>query len=434
MHYDRDVLNMGIIYNYLDVTERTFLESSTFTASTSDFWTSDGTLSVDAVNYQDSARGSLKLSPTSLENYVYYNYHALTSDTPSQFSLTVDQDAGDFIEAFMWVKPTKNCTVYLKTILSEVEFDENTSTFSFVDPFNQIVGDEGSFAVALGGTDEPRWQLIRSVPIQVPTTGRWSIQLRFRVVFSTLTDAYLNISRPTAHQCKRIFSNGFLSQSFEYLPEIYLESDLADFTVNEPTYPLARFFDVLTSASDEILDQSVAFEYLDKSEGGDSTNLATLSRFVNPKVCDSSYLPWLAQFRGRPILVTYQPSTEGIGWQIFTLNSSVLNGDDVLGNDATNLGGLPAGLDAFARWQVETGYYGHNAGTLQAMVSAIQRNLTGAKIVGSTVSLNQISFTTSQAETFGTVAEDVGSSNSIILSLIEPARPLGMIVTHTLTA
>jgi len=417
LHYDRDVLNMGIIFNYLDATERTFLESSTFTTSTSDFWTSDGTLSVNAVDYQDSARGSLKLSPTSLENYVYYNYHALTSDTPSQFSLTVDQDAGDFIEAFMWVKPTKNCTVYLKTILSEVEFDENTSTFSFVDPFNQIVGNEGSFAVALGGTDEPRWQLIRSVPIQVPTTGRWSIQLRFRVVFSTLTDAYLNISRPTAHQCKRIFSNGFLSQSFEYLPEIYLESDLADFTVNEPTYPLARFFDVLTSASDEILDQSVAFEYLDKSEGGDPTNLATLSRFVNPKVCDSSYLSWLAQFRGRPILVTYQPSTEGIGWQIFTLNSSVLDGDDVLGNDATNLGG-----------------YGHNAGTLQAMVSAIQRNLTGAKVVNSTVSLNQISFTTSQAETFGTVAEDVGSSNSIILSLIEPARPLGMIVTHTLTA
>jgi hypothetical protein len=133
-------------------------------------------------------------------------------------------------------------------------------------------------------------------------------------------------------------------------------------------------------------------------------------------------------------LVTYQPSTEGIGWQIFTLNSSVLDGDDVLGNDATNLGGLPAGLDAFARWQVETGYYGHNAGTLQAMESAIQRNLTGAKIVGSTVSLNQISFTTSQAETFGTAPEDVGSSNSVILSLIEPARPLGMIVTHTLTA
>lgn len=425
---------MGIIYNHIDETERTFLESSTFSVSITDLWTSDGNLSVDAVNYQDSDYGSLKLSPTALENFVYYNNHALTSDTPSQFALTLSEDAGDFVESFMWVKPTKNCTIYLKTILSEVEFDENSSTFSFIDPFNQVVGDEGSFVVALGGADEPRWQLLRSVPVQVPENGRWSIQLQFRVIFSTLTDAYLNISRPTAHQSKRIFSNTFLSQSFEYIPEIFLESDLADFTTNEPTYPLARFFDAITSSSDDIYDQIISFEYLDRSEGGDPTNLATLSRFIDPRVCDSSYLSWIAQFRGRPILVTYQPSTEGVGWEIFTLNSSLLDGDDVLGSDATNLGGLPAGIDAFARWQVETGYYGHNAGTLQSMVSAIQRNLTGDKVVGYSISLNQIDFTTSQAETFGTLPESVGSSNAVILSLLEPARPLGMIVTHTLTA
>lgn len=425
---------MGIIYNYIDESERTFLEESTFVSSTADFWTSDGTLSVDAVVYQDSSRGSLKLVPSSLENYVYYNNYADETGVPSQYSITADSDAGDFIEAFMWVKPTKNCSIYLKTILSEVEFDENTSTYGFVDPFNQVFGDEGTTVVSLGGADIPKWQLVRSVPIYVPVSGRWSVQLQFRVVFADLSDAYLNISRPTAHQCKRIFSNGFLNNSFEYIPEIFLESDLADFTKDEPTYPLSRIFDVMTSESDAILDQVLAFEYIDRSEGGDPSNLATLSRLVNPQVCDSTYLPWLAQFRGRPILVTYQPSTEGIGWQIFTLNSSLLDGPDVLASDATNLGGLPAGLDAFARWQVETGYYGHNAGTITAMVSAIQRNLTGSKTVYYTVSANQIDFTTSQAETFGTVVEDVGSSNSIILSLIEPARPLGMIVTHTLTA
>lgn len=425
---------MGIIYNYLDESERTFLQQTTFASSTSDFWTSDGSLAVNAVTYLDASRGSLELMPSALENYVYYNYFSSASETPSQYAITVEQDAGDFVEAFMWVRPTKNCSIHLKTVLSEVEFDENTSTFSFVDPFVQVIGGEGSAVVALGGTDTPKWQLIRSVPVQVPENGRWSIQLQFRVVFSTLTDAHLHIARPTAHQSKRIFSNGFLSSSFEYFPEIFLESDLADFTKNEPTYPLARIFDVMTTTSDEILDQFTAFEYLDRSEGGDPSNLATLSRLVNPQVCDSAYLSWLAQFRGRPILVTYQPSTEGIGWQIFTLNSSLLDGPDVLGSDATNLGGLPAGLDAFARWQVQTGYYGHNAGTIEAMTSAIQRNLTGSKVVNYTIGLNQIDFTTSQAETFGTVVEDVGSSNSIILSLIEPARPLGMIVTHTLTA
>jgi hypothetical protein len=68
------------------------------------------------------------------------------------------------------------------------------------------------------------------------------------------------------------------------------------------------------------------------------------------------------------------------------------------------------------------------------MIGAIQRNLTGAKVVNYTMTQSSVAFTTSQAETYGTVPEDVGTSNSIILTLIEPARPLGMLVTHTLTA
>jgi hypothetical protein len=111
-----------------------------------------------------------------------------------------------------------------------------------------------------------------------------------------------------------------------------------------------------------------------------------------------------------------------------------LDSNDVIGSDATSLGGLPAGIDSFARWQVETGYYGHNAGTVQSMVSAAQRNLTGTKEINYTMSSNSVAFTTKQSETFGSVVGDIGSSNSVILSLIEPARPLGMLVTHTMTA
>ena len=111
-----------------------------------------------------------------------------------------------------------------------------------------------------------------------------------------------------------------------------------------------------------------------------------------------------------------------------------MDGNSVLGNDATNLGGLPAGIDSFARWQVETGYYGHNAGTVEAMVSAVGRSLTGDRTVNYTLSTNTIAFTTKQSETFGTVVGDIGSSTPAVLSLVEPARPLGMLVTHTLTA
>jgi hypothetical protein len=425
---------MGVIFNYLDETERTFLEPEVFAAGIDDLWTSDGTLSLDAVNYQDAEYGSLKLVPSSSENYVRFNIYPTTESTPSQYALTLPIDNQDYVESFIWVKPSKNCTLFFKTILSEVSFDENTGLFSFVDPFNQVVGSEGSLVVALGGTDTPKWQLIRSVPVEIPDTGRWAIQLQFRVVFEDTTDAFINISRPTAHASLRLFSNDFLTSVLEYLPEIFLESDTANYSTNQPTFPLSRLIDVMTSEANNVLTKSNSFEYVDSSEGGNPNILGTLSTFVNPQVCDSAYLTYLAQFRGRPILVTYQPSTEGVGWEIFALNDSLLDSGDVLGNDAVNLGGLPAGIDSFARWQVETGYYGHNAGTVNSMIGAIQRNLTGAKVVNYTMTQNSIAFTTSQAETFGTVAEDVGTSNSIILTLIEPARPLGMLVTHTLTA
>ena len=68
------------------------------------------------------------------------------------------------------------------------------------------------------------------------------------------------------------------------------------------------------------------------------------------------------------------------------------------------------------------------------MVGAAKRALTGTKTVNYTVTQNQIAFTTSQAETYGTVVGDVGTSNAFVLSLIEPAKPLGMLITHTLAA
>jgi hypothetical protein len=436
---------MGTTFNFIDESERLFLEQSTFVATNiDDLWSSNGTIATDATEYLDADFGSLKLTPSSVDNYVRFNYHSSVVSVPSQYAITTDADGNDFIEAFMWVKSTKNCTLYLQIELTEVSFDSATSSFEFIDPFSRVTGAEGSHTVDIGGTDTPIWQLIRAVPVAVPSTGRWSIGLNFRVVFETLTGAFLNIARPSAYQSQRFLLGDFLNNTAAYLPEVFIEADTANFSTNNPTYPLMRFLDVITTTASEVYDQAVSFEYLDASEGGSSSNLFTLSRLVDPRVCDSSYLSWLAQFRGRPVLITYQPSTEGIGWSVFTLNSSLLSGldpitnlpvgIDVLGSDATNLGGLPAGVEAFARWQVETGYYGHNAGTVSAMVNAIQRNLTGDQTVNYTLSTNTIAFTTKQSETFGSVVGDVGTSNSVVMSLIEPARPLGMLVTHTMTA
>lgn len=435
---------MATTNNYIPREESTFLEPSVFAAGIDDLWTSDGTISLDTTTYLDAEYGSLKLVPSASENYVRYNYYATTASTPSQYSITASFDSNDFVESFVWVRPTQNCSIFFNTVLSRVSFDANTGVYSFVDPFDQIVGDEGSESVIIGGTDEAKWKLIRSIPVRVPSSGLYSIQLRIRVVFDDYTTASMNIARPSAYPSLRFLDNLFLQGVTQYIPDVFFESDLADFSSNEPTLPLTRFLDVLTTTAGKINITANQFEYLDRASGGDPTDLTTLSQFVDPRVCDSNYLNYLAQYRGRPLLITYQPSTEGIGWQVFTLNSSLLTGldpttglpvgTDVLGTDAANAGAFPEGVEAYARWQVETGYYGHNAGTIDAMVSAAKRALTGTKTVNYTVTQNQIDFTTSQAETYGTVVGEVGTSNPFVLSLIEPARPLGMLITHTLTS
>jgi hypothetical protein len=117
---------MGTTFNYIDETERIFLEQTTFVAtSIDDLWSSDGTIVTDPTEYLDADFGSLKLIPSSLENYVKFNNHSSVLDVPSQYAVTTDVDGNDFIESFMWVRATKNCTLYLQTVLTEVEFDSN---------------------------------------------------------------------------------------------------------------------------------------------------------------------------------------------------------------------------------------------------------------------------------------------------------------------
>jgi hypothetical protein len=429
---------MGVTFNYIDQSERIFLENSYFQSSLSTLWTSDGTLSADPVVYQDSDFGSLYLTPSALENYVKYNYWATpATDIPSQYAISRAIDQEDFVEAFTWVRPSVNCTIYVKTVLTKVTFDLTSQQYELsTDPADVITGVEGEHVISLGVLDSERWHLLRAVPLRLPDTGNYSISVQMRVVFSTTTNAHLNISRPTVITSFGISRNRFMQFVGQFMPEIFLDQDIADFSTNEPTFPMLRFIDSITTDANDLQVKSEQFTYIDLATGFDPTDSGTFSTLVDPNYCDGTTLLWLAQFRGRPILVTYQPSTEGASWVRFTLDdpvSGVLDDIAVLGSNASDIG-LPDGVEAYARWQVETGYYGHNAGTLEAMVSAIKRLLTGAGVVNYTVSANAIHFTTSWTETYGSVIGDIGSSSELLLQIVEPARPLGMIVTHTLTA
>lgn len=429
---------MGVTYNYIDESERLFLEDSYFQTSLSTLWKSNGTLSADPVIFQDSDFGSLYLAPSSLENYVKFNYWANpATDIPSQFVVSPSIDASDFIESFLWVRPSVNCTIYVKAVLTKVTFDSISQQYKLsTNSADVVTGVEGEHIITLGVLDSERWHLLRAVPVRLPDTGNYSVSLQIRVVFSTLTNAHLNISRPTIHSSYGVFRNKFMQTVAEYMPEIFITQDTANFATNEPTFPMIRFIDSITTDANDLQVKSEAFAYIDQATGFDPAQPETFSTLIDPNYCDAETLLWLAQFRGRPVQVTYQPSTEGTSWVGLTLDDPVsgkLDDIAVLASNASDIG-LPGGIDAYARWQVDTGYYGHNAGTIEAMVSAIKRLLTGAGVVNYTVSANAIHFTTSWTETYGSVIGDIGLSSEFLLQIVEPARPLGMIVTHTLTA
>jgi hypothetical protein len=70
------------------------------------------------------------------------------------------------------------------------------------------------------------------------------------------------------------------------------------------------------------------------------------------------------------------------------------------------------------------------------MVSAIKLLLTGSKTVNYVVGTNEITFETSIDETYAsdTLGLSIGDEHPYILLILEPTRPLGMIIHHELVA
>jgi hypothetical protein len=89
------------------------------------------------------------------------------------------------------------------------------------------------------------------------------------------------------------------------------------------------------------------------------------------------------------------------------------------------------GIESYLRWQVETGYYGVKAGTLEAIVSSVQQVLTGEKTVNvySHYDGNPwvIKIYTKTAETPNGIE---GEPSPDVLTTLDRVRPAGFKVVH----
>lgn len=428
------------VHNFIDVTERTFVQSTAFSVL-GDLWrSSEFVLEPSTTVYQDALLGSLHVHDAASGSVFYNDWLNPASDTPSQYAISGINDLNDSVVTFAWIRPTKNCTVKIRNITTLVSYNTSTQSYELsTNSADRIVGEWGIHEISLGTDDSDKWHLIRAVPAPLTATTettRYAIGFEIEITYTGDTGE-LYISRPAITALLDVTENTFFTECLSLIPNTYFGQDFFDPSSNTVPFPLLRLLDILTNDAGNISDDIYHFEYKNSGQGFDPSIPETQSFFITPDLIDNLlHLSWLAQFRGRELLVTYEPSTEGEEWTPFVLDSSELNGTHVVALTSFSVEGISGGVEAYFKWQVDTGYYGHNAGSVSAMLSAINLLLSGAKTINYTMSANQITFETSITETYGsdTLGLSVGDPNPYVLAILEPTRPLGMIITHELIA
>lgn len=407
---------MGLTLNALDETDYEFTLQNVPSA-----WTAtNATLSVTRAEKKHEGYGSLValLSSTSATVKFNENLSSVTAQT------TLEYIAGK-VESFVWCRATATAKVTPQLTITRVMAG---TPVSGTDIFT-ISGTP----VTLSSGD---WYLVRTMPLDVPvfpSNAHYHISLQFSVSNAT-SGSSIYIHFPTVYEQLAFLKNSYVMDCWDELPTLFKNND------NElplPSYPLLRLMEIGLQVHGVISDISAGFQYVDISDGKDLTDENTLSLLVEPQRIPREYVFWVSQFTGTKLL---NPTTGATPWANIP---STWDGIDLIDtvddpNDAVAWGSLQgfspeiAGLDDFFRWQIASGYYGYAAGSSAAIREATKRVLGGTK----TFILNKnylsspwrINIQTKLSETpdAALVGESIGS----ILELMEPARPLGVVLTH----
>lgn len=291
------------------------------------------------------------------------------------------------------------------------------------------------------GVLSPQWNIFRSDPITLSVeSGTPALDVRLEIIpNNTSQDVYFTL--PLCYQrYEAIFENRVLPVVVGNMPTIFRTEDLA-FT-GKPDIPLMRFIDIATLTLDEVYTNLSDYLYLDISDGFVESDDETKSTFVDTDVAPFESLVWLAKFSGTRPVTRFESSVESLG-DPFVLDSSTLNSTAAL--RLTSFIELnPPELDLTAqiellRWQLDYGYYGKNAGTLPAVQEAAKLMLTGAKELVTTYDYSSepwtIHLSSPWDQTFGSTGEEqIGQASELVLDAVSYARPLGVLITHEMTA
>lgn len=220
---------------------------------------------------------------------------------------------------------------------------------------------------------------------------------------------------PNLIEDKGFYRNRMVPLSRNFMPDFYWEIDSIE---EQPTAPYHRLIDILTSAINEVMREYDAIyqferdELITQDETGEESAKSVL---VDPYFVREKYIKWLSQFTGNKIKRNIEVESTG---DFYFENFSAAR--------------------SFVEWQLATSSYGRAAGTRNAILDAAKQVLAYTKngndsteAIALTPRYNGDPWTilirTIENETLDA---NSGESSALILSAVEPARPLGYKILH----
>lgn len=398
-----------------------------FSSSVSSVWTKYmGTMEADSFVSRFIDEGSVKCTLGQLSR-VSFNKDASTGlpISDSIATIGIEDDGDDFLVGF-WIKSNKAITFdYVVELMYPVAYASTLSVEKHTERISVTSGE---------------WVFVEQQSRVTDPDDALNYPISFTIEITHVNgggDAEIHIGYPIIWGSLDFVKNPMLLQLYTRLPEFIRSQD----SVATPfPWTLARFMEMCILHQGEmkqILDDII---YADISQGKDMSVTDSLSTLVEPTIAPRKHLFWLAQFTGTQLINPTTGVTPWANlpatWQGIDMLDEIDTVEDKAAWDIIqDSDPEPAGLEEFLRWQVVTAYYGRNAGSSQALEESVKRVLTGNKSVNLTVvSPWNLNVATSITETPDTALSSIGDSVPSILALIEPTRPLGYAVSHTLTA
>ncbi len=293
-----------------------------------------------------------------------------------------------------------------------------------------------SSSINAEGVASPQWSIIR-VLTSVFTSSTPSLEVTISVE-KTLNEVIYFSSPVLVPQMEFIRENVALQYISGFLPQFMLEDDFS--TVEPIDIPLHRFIDVATIGLDSAVTKALEISYIDKVSGLNQADTETQSTLVSPSVAETSELLWLSKFIGTKPVTRFASSQE-TATDPFVLDTSLLDSADTI--RVTSYSSLnPPAFDETAQrelleWQVSTRNFGFNAGTTEAIEEAAKLMLIGEKTVSLVYDYASepfvIDIQTPWYETLGGDESLVGTSSQLVLEAAAKAKPIGVLLTHTMT-